>query len=335
LRNILASLRTKSARFLQPGTALFASTASLTVCVLLAFISVFLGQWEESLLIQTNGYIALIDIGNSVLFLVAVDRSTRSADTTFNYGYGKYESLAILVSANLLTIVTIFTIIHAISLFREPPAGSNYLLLLIWSSVSFFIMRLTARRLERSANRLFVPMLRYDAELWRVDSWVELGVLISLLAEALLESSGWFTAATTIDAVASIALLGLTLKVPLRHGAEAFRHLTDRTLPDDMQSDIMNIIQSVEHKIYALKAVHTRQSGKDIFIEIDIVMPGSLTLNELYNVEEELLAKIRKRFPTAIPRVYTTPSAIPDQAHGKPPDPGSTASSLPQSEQSD
>lgn len=280
---------------------------SLLACTLLAGVSLVLGQWEHSLVIQTNGYISLIDIGNSLLFLAAVDRSTKSADLSFNYGYGKYESLAILVSANLLIALTVVTIVQAITLLQTPPQNINSVLLVAWSGVTFVIMRQTARRLERYANRFHQPMLRYDAELWRVDSWVELGVIVGLLVGALLRTINWYGTAVIVDAITSITLLLLTLKVPIQHGAEAFRQLTDRTLPPEMQQEVMAIIEENRHTMCEFLGVHTRQSGRDIFIEVDMMMPPHYRLDELYPIERALLVKLRERFPTAIARVYVTP----------------------------
>jgi divalent metal cation (Fe/Co/Zn/Cd) transporter len=57
----------------------------------------------------------------------------------------------------------------------------------------------------------------------------------------------------------------------------------------------------------AFNSVHTRQSGRDIFIEIDLVMPYDYTLGQLYELEQSILDSLRGKFPTAIPRVYVTP----------------------------
>ncbi len=301
------SLRQLANHYLRRDTPLFASSMSLAACVFLAIVGVILGRWEESLMIQTNGYISLIDIGNSVLFLAAVDRSTRRADLVFNYGYGKYESLAILVSANLLIALAIVTMVQAVNIIQSPPQTTNAPLLLGWSALSFIIMRRTARRLEKYANRFHQPMLRYDAELWRVDSYVELGVVGCVVVDGVLQSTGWYSTAAAFDSLASIALVLLTLKVPLKHGSDAFRQLTDRTLPENMQQEILDIISGAQGRMCEFRNLHTRQSGRDIFVEIDLVMPSDYRLDELYPLELELVAKIRKRFPTAIPRVYVMP----------------------------
>jgi cation diffusion facilitator family transporter len=285
----------------------YASTISLLACVLLALGSIGLGALQQSLVVQTNGFISLIDIGNSVLFLAAVQRSTRSADPTFNYGYGKYESLAILVSATLLVVLALFTLAEAVTHVRRPPESYNVTLLLGWGVGSWFIMRYTARLLERYAGRFHMPMLRYDAELWRLDSRIEIGIVITIGAGAIAMAMGYRDAASILDSVSSIALVLLSLSVPLRHGQEAIKQLLDRTLPDTMQFEILAIIAENYSHMCEFKQVHTRQSGKDIFIEIDLVMPFDYTLDELYELERSILERIRERFPTAVPRVYVTP----------------------------
>lgn len=294
-------------RYFRRNTPLYASTMSLFACIILAVGSVLLGSYQHSLLVQTNGLISIIDIGNSLLFLAAVDRSTRSPDMAFNYGYGKYESLAILVSANLLVVLTVFTLIEAVSFFQRPPEDTGSVILVAWSGIALAIMINTTRRLERYAKKFHLPMLHYDAELWRVDSWVEIGVILGVIIHGALQAFGSFGAAAVIDGVFSIGLVLLSLKAPIQHGRTAFRQLLDRTLPEEMQYQILGIISSHLHQMCEFRGVHTRQSGRDIFIEIDLVMPFDHTLEQLYGLEKDILNELRKKFPTAIPRVYVTP----------------------------
>ncbi|MBU3741098.1 MAG: cation diffusion facilitator family transporter [Candidatus Kapabacteria bacterium] len=303
----VANWRRTVRALLTRGRPEFASTVSLLACTLLALGSIALGVIQRSLIMQTNGYIALIDIGNSLLFLAAVQRSSRQADVTFNYGYGKYESLAILVSANLLIVLTIFTLGEAFSFARRPPVDVNSVFLAGWAMLSFVVMRYTARLLERYANRFHMPMLRYDAELWRADSWMELGVLSGIGISAALRTIDRSNIAAILDIAASIILLLVALRVPLKHGREAFRQLLDRTLPDQAQYEILAIIAENVRNMCAFNSVHTRQSGRDIFIEIDLVMPFDYTLGQLYELERSILDNLRAKFPTAIPRVYVTP----------------------------
>jgi cation diffusion facilitator family transporter len=294
-------------RYIRRNTPLYASTMSLLACIVLAIGSVALGSFQHSLIVQTNGLISIIDIGNSLLFLAAVDRSSRSPDMAFNYGYGKYESLAILVSANLLIVLAVFTLIEAVGFFQRPPEDTGSMILVAWSGIALVIMINTTRRLERYAKRFHLPMLHYDAELWRVDSWVEIGVIGGVIMHGLFQYFRFFEGAAILDGIFSIGLVLLSLKAPIQHGRSAFRQLLDRTLPEEMQYEILGIIAAHQHQMCEFRGVHTRQSGRDIFIEIDLVMPFDHTLEQLYGLEKDILSELRKKFPTAIPRVYVTP----------------------------
>jgi cation diffusion facilitator family transporter len=294
-------------QLLRRDTPQYASFVSLVACIVLALTTIGIGVLEDSLIVTTNGYLALIDIGTSLLFLAAVQQSMRRPDLTFNYGYGKYESLAILLSANLLFALSIYTLSQAVHLVIQPEAHQASIFPIAWSTISLFIMRWTGRLLRRYANRFHMPMLKYDAELWRTDSWMELGVLSSLILSAGLQLAGYIALGATLDALVSVALIVVALKVPLKHGREAFRQLLDRTLPDEMQYEILGVIAENHDRMCEFKSVHTRQSGKDIFIEIDLVMPYDYRLEELYTLESKILDKLHGSFPTAIPRVYVTP----------------------------
>lgn len=289
------------------STPEYASAMSMLACVFLAVGGIVLGAFQQSLILQTNGLISMIDIGNSMLFLAAVRRSMRTADMQFNYGYGKYESLAILASATLLIVLTVYTLGEAWSMFSRPSPVQNTLVVVAWSIGSWIVMQWNARRLTTYAQRFHMPMLHYDAELWRVDSYLELGVLLSLLVGGILLSMHQFGLARTVDGIASILLIVVSLKVPLTHGREAMKQLLDRTLPDSMQFEILAIIAENFSAMCEFKGVHTRQSGKDIFIEIDLVMPYDYTLSQLYELERVILERLQEKFPTAVPRVYVTP----------------------------
>lgn len=293
--------------FFRRDSAVYASSMGLVACCVLAIGGIAMGYSEHSLIVQTNGLIALIDIAAAILFVAAVERSMRRADVTFNYGYGKYESLAILVSSTLLAVLTIYTLVEVFTRWTSPAEASTTWLLVLWSVISLIVMRNTMKRLQKYAKNFHFPMLEYDAELWRVDSLVELGVIAGVLIGGVLRYYGYHGYAMGFDGASSIALLIITLAVPLRHGAEAVRQLLDRTLPDKMQFDILKIIAENNNRMCEFKRVHTRRSGKDIFIEIDLVMPYDYTLDELYVLENDMVSSLHQTFPTAIPRVYVTP----------------------------
>ncbi len=280
---------------------------SLLACVVLAIGGIALGLSEESLAVRTNGIVAAIDIVNSLVLVAAVNRSIRSPDYIYNYGYGKYESLALLLSATLLLITFGFTVRQSFVDYSHGVVTQNYPVLIIFSVFSLAFVHTISRVQSRRAKRFNMPMLNYDADVWRTDTVMEIWVVLGLGAGWLFFSTHHTTYARVSDAVSAIAVLLLALRIPLKHGRDAINQLLDRTLPDEVQFDILAVVSENISSFCEFKNVHTRQSGKDMFVEIDVIMPFDYTFEQAYPVEKTMQDSIRVKYANAITRIYAIP----------------------------
>lgn len=289
------------------NTPAFSSRVSVVVCIGLAIIGVVLGRIEESLAVQTSGLISAVDVLNSLLFVTAVKQSLRSPDVIHNYGYGKFESLAILASALLLSFVFFYTLYEAILYFGRSTVVDNYPLLLLYSGGAFLLMRRMVALNKRYADKFHLPMLSYDADLWRVDSYIELGILCNLVLGFGLKQIGLEHLGRILDSATAVGLLAVAMKVPLTHAKVALDQLLDRTLPEEIQLNIISVIVENISRICEFRNVHTRRSGKDMFIELDVVLPFDYTLETAFAVENDIKGTITDRYPNAIVRLYVVP----------------------------
>ncbi|MCC6845780.1 MAG: cation diffusion facilitator family transporter [Bacteroidetes bacterium] len=285
----------------------FIPRISLLLCVTLAGAGIALGASENSLSIATNGLIALVDVLNSMLFIAAVDRATRDADATFNYGYGKYESLAMLTSASLLTFVALYVLVHAIGFMDTTAHGERPWILLTFSLGSGAAMYGMAAITRRYANKFQYQMLHYDAALWRLDSFMELIVSANILIGIILLNTGYGGAARLLDSAVAVLLVALAFRLPLKHGRSALNQILDRTLDEDMQLKLLGVVSENLHNFCEFRSIRSRQSGRDIFIEMDVVMPFDYTLEDAYALERQIEVPVNELYPSAIFRMYVTP----------------------------
>lgn len=287
---------------------LFSTRVSLVFGILLSTFGIILGSLEGSLTLQTNGIIALIDVVNSLLFINAVSRSVRSPDYVFNYGYGKYESISILLSAVLLIVVLTYAVYESIKQFGDTDfQGGNYFFLAGYSFGTMIIMYFIYRMQLVYARRFKMPILKFDADLWKADLIIEGGVFANLIIGAILISINNDYYAKQIDSIFAIFLTIMALRVPLKGSKEALNQLLDKTLPDNIQFDIIAIVAENVNEMCEFKTVHTRQSGKDIFIELDIVLPFDYSMDQKYEMERKIQSEIKKVYPTSISRIYAIP----------------------------
>ena len=301
------NLSLKIRKYFDKSTAVFPSRISLITCSMLALGGIFFGILENSLSVTANGLIAATEIISSVLFLSAIKQSIRAPDYVFNYGYGKYESMAILAGTTLLSLLLIYIIIEAIKDFGTPLPVKNYFILITYSIVSYIILRKTASLLRKSSKKFQMPLLEYDADIWKTDSIIELGVIVNLAFGAIFSYFNYKFIGKYIDSATAVLLLTYSLKVQISHGKSAVNQLLDHTLPENIQFDIISVIAENINRFCEFKKVHTRQSGKDIFIEIDVIMPWDFTLEEAFQLEKDIHNTLIKKYPTAIPRLYVTP----------------------------
>ncbi|MBX7155481.1 MAG: cation diffusion facilitator family transporter [Candidatus Kapaibacterium sp.] len=293
--------------FFDVNSPRLSAVVSMVACIILALSGIALGFLEDSLAIRTNGLVAAIDVINSIILVAAINRSIRTPDYIFNYGYGKYESLGLLLSALLLLITFAFTAYQAVVDLYFGVIIKNYTLLIIFSVLSFVFMRFISVLQSRRAKRFKMPMLEYDADMWKTDSIIELIVLIGLCAGWAFMHWKYKNTARFIDGVSALVLLLVAMRVPLKHGKEAINQLLDKTLPDEIQFDILAVVAENISSFCEFKSVHTRQSGKDIFVEIDVVMPFDFTFEQAYPMEKVMKEAIQQKYPTAITRIYAVP----------------------------
>lgn len=285
----------------------FVARVSVLVSVVMAVGTFVLGWVEGSLFYEANGLIAFSDIINSAILLSAVSHSERSPDPLFNYGYGKYESFGIFISSSITTFVAFYTIIQVVLSFGSLQPIGNYKLLVIFSILTSFLMFRMHKMLRRAYSNFKFPILQYDSELWKNDAYVEIGVISNLLLCIVLDKLGQPSLARVFDSVGALVLVGFAMRIPIKFGKKSIDHLLDRTLPEQFHYDILSVIAENFKFLCEFRNIYARQSGKDIFVEIDVVLPYDFTLEEAYEIEERIIGKIKEMYPTSLPRLYVVP----------------------------
>lgn len=304
-------------RWFDTSSPVFVPRLSFLVSLFTAIIGIFIGTVEKSLTVATNGFISATDVVNALLMIAAVDRSVKQADFNFNYGYGKYESLAILSSALLLLIVSVNVFIEAIQTFGQPSGVDNYTLLATFSGFSLVTMLLLHRVQVSYVKKFHLPMLQYDTAVLQSDIWIEIGVLVNIMMGAALHFYGALNVARLIDTITAILLVIAAMRIPILYGREALNQLLDKTVAEDIQMDLLMVIVENLDSFCEFKSVHTRQSGKDLFIEIDLVMPFDYTLEQNFILENKIKDRVMEKFPTSIFRIYATPCPKDCMKNGK------------------
>ena len=283
---------------------LYAPILGATLKALFGALGVIFYFAFGSLIYLFVGLVALIDLVNSIFIYFAVKQSIRNAEIAFNYGGGKYESLAVLWSFFALSHLAYKSII----LFDEfKISQSNFLPLYAFLFISALAFYLLQKLQYESARHNNLSLISSEAFLLGSKYFLE---AIPFLLLLISEFSAKFIFITSTFNSAFIAVFALIAALFIKSFVQvksAFKQLMDKPLPENMQFELLAVITENIDKFCQFKAFHTRSSGKDIFIEIDIVMPWDFTVEDTYKVEMILIKQILEKFPNSLPRVYVFP----------------------------
>jgi ferrous-iron efflux pump FieF len=275
----------KTATLLRLAT--YASTATAVV-----LIGVKGGAWfmTGSLSVMASLVDSLMDAVASLINLLAVRYSLKSADQDHQFGHGKAESLAGLGQACFIGGSAIFLLMHAAERLSHPQPLQD-ISLGLW--VMVFAMGATLVLLAFQGyviKQTNSSAIRADALHYKTDLLTNTATITALF----FAGSGY----PLLDPLGALAIAGYILYSAWQIGREAMQVLMDHELPEETRQRICDI--ALAHAVVlGLHDLRTRQSGQTMLIQFHLDLDQSLPLAEAHRVAKEVEHAIVAEFPQA------------------------------------
>ena len=237
---------------------------------------------------------SLSDFVTDVAVLALVRISSKPADKTHDFGHGKYETLALTFIGFVLFAVALgivygglVKIIHWMGGRQLETPG----MLALWAALVSIVMKESIFRYSiRKAHELDSPAVEANAWHHRSDALSSVGTAIGI-GGAILLGPRW----AVLDPLASV-IVGLFIArvafVLLRGG---IGDLTEQSLPEDVEQEILRIAESVEG-IREPHNLRTRRIGSHYAIQLHLLMDGDLPLRQAHDKESRVEELLRKRY---------------------------------------
>ncbi|OGQ86202.1 MAG: divalent metal cation transporter FieF [Deltaproteobacteria bacterium RIFOXYD12_FULL_56_24] len=282
-----------NARLLRLAT--YASTATAVMLIGVKGAAWFM---TGSLSLMASLVDSLMDAAASLINLLAVRYSLKSADQDHQFGHGKAESLAGLAQACFIGGSAIFLLMHAAERLSHPQP---LLEINIGLWVMAFAMTATLGLLAfqgyviRQTNS---AAIRADALHYQSDLLTNAAAITALFFAA----SGW----PLLDPLGALGIAGYILYSAWRIGREAMQVLMDHELPEETRQRICDIV--LAHGIVlGLHGLRTRQSGQTMLIQFHLDLDQALPLAEAHRVADEVENAIMAAFPQADVLIHQDP----------------------------
>jgi ferrous-iron efflux pump FieF len=267
-----------------------ATWASLAVAVSLIVGKALVWWLTGSLSVLASLVDSGLDAAASLLNLVAVRFSLKSADRDHPFGHGKAESLAGLGQALLVAGSAIFVISRAVERFLHPrpleAAGVGVAVMLAAVAITLALVLFQRRVVaETGCTAIKADSLHYASDLY-----TNLGTVLVLALAGL----GW----TWLDPLTGMAIALVVIYSAWQIAYESAQILLDHHLSPGAAAEIARLALENE-KVLGVHDIRTRRSGQTRIVQLHLEMAGELSLEEAHRATKEVEKCIRAIMPQA------------------------------------
>jgi ferrous-iron efflux pump FieF len=267
-----------------------ASLASVLVALFLVGVKTWVWLFTGSLSVLASLVDSLLDVAASLINMLAIRYSLKSADREHPFGHGKAESLAGLGQAIFIACSALFVIVQAFKRFTNPqPLQSTSLgigIMIFAVVVTVCLVAFQSIVVKRTGSMA----IKADSLHYSADLFTNLGTVTALL----LARYGWPGLDPWIAMI--IALVVFYNAWQIAYGSTQL--LMDRHLSPETEEKISWI--AMGHKeVVGIHDIRTRRSGQTRIIQLHLEMLGNMLLQESHRVAKEVEAEIRAAVPDA------------------------------------
>ena len=237
---------------------------------------------------------SLSDFLTDLIVLLFVRISAKPQDSSHDYGHGKYETLATLLVGLALACAAVGILVSGavkiVRWFRGEVLETPGMLALWAAFLSILVKELLFRYTFAKGKAFHSPAVVANAWHHRSDAFSSIGAAIGI-GGAILLGPHW----AVLDPVASLAVGAMLLKVAWDLSRESAGELTDRSLSDETEREMEEIIRSLP-QVSEPHHLRTRRIGNRIAIEAHVRMDGSMSLREAHEIVTVIENKLKERF---------------------------------------
>ena len=234
------------------------------------------------------------DFVTDVVVLAFVGVSARPQDRSHDFGHGKFETVATLFIGLALAAAAIGIVINGAGKFAAwlqgeslPSPGK----IALWGAlVSIVVKEAIYRYTAAKGKKLESKAVIANAWHHRSDALSSIGAAIGI-AGAIFLGERW----TVLDPLASIVVGAMLIKVAWDLLGPSLGELTEQSLPDETEKEILDLVQSVPG-VSDPHNLRTRRIGNHIAAEVHIRLDGSMPLSEAHDKASAIERQFKERF---------------------------------------
>ncbi len=231
------------------------------------------------------------DVFSTFVVMIGIKLASKEPDKEHPYGHERLECVAAIVLAMVLFITglgigadALRNIVQGNYNDLQVP-GMLALVAAIISIVSkegmYWYTRINAKRIDSSA-------LMADAWHHRSDAFSSIGALVGI--------AGARMGFPVMDSIASLVIFLFIVKAAYDIFKDSIDKMVDHSCDEKTEKDIFECVTENED-VMGVDLLQTRIFGNKIYVDVEIQVDGSYTLQEAHKIAETVHDNIEKNFP--------------------------------------
>lgn len=266
--------------------------AWMSVITSLATITLKFAAWwvTDSVGLLSDAIESLVNLAAALVALWTLHYISTGVDEDHNFGHEKAEYFSSGIEGSLIFVAAIAIIVSALPRLINPeplgPLGVGIALSVLAAGANalcaWFLLK--GARAHRSIT------LEADAHHLLADVWTTAGVIVAVL---LVPATGWWRLDPIVAVVVALQILWTGWRLIKR----SFDGLMDKAIPESERATIVRVLDTLRHEGCDYHALRTRQAGRKHFVDVHILVPGTMSVQAGHDLVERIENEINLQAP--------------------------------------
>jgi cation diffusion facilitator family transporter len=267
------------------------SAVSIVGNVILSLVKLLAGIVAHSNAMISDAIHSASDVFSTIVVIIGIRLASKASDKEHPYGHERMECVAAIVLAMVLFVTGLgigYTALMNILQGNYKELAVPGMLALIAAIVSilskeamYWYTRYYAKKIDSSA-------LMADAWHHRSDAFSSVGALIGIGAARL----GY----PIMDSIASLVIFVFIVKAAYDIFKDAVDKMVDHSCDEETENQIRACVMKTK-EVRGIDLLHTRIFGNKIYVDLEIIVDGSMPLRDAHSIAESVHSEIEQSFP--------------------------------------
>lgn len=266
------------------------STTTIIVNLVLSILKFFAGVFANSGAMISDAVHSASDVFSTFIVIIGVNISNKKSDDKHQYGHERLECVAAIILAIILLATGIGIGLNGLNKIFNDSYGKLLipgLLALIAAIVSIATKEWMYWYTRAAAKRVNSGALMADAWHHRSDALSSVGSFIGIFGARL----GF----PILDPIASVIICLFIGKAAFDIFKDSIEKLVDKSCNEEVVELMRKVILEQEG-VLGIDEIKTRMFGSKIYVDIEIVADGTITLVDSHDIAEAVHDAIEKEF---------------------------------------